>query len=90
MNSRLNAILVLIALVCALSIVTSNHRARQLFVELDREQASMHALDVEWGQLQLEQSTWANNARVEKIARTKLRLKTPPASQVLSLDGGTQ
>ena len=88
MSYRLNLILVIVALLCALSIVASNHRARKLFIELDREQTRMHALDVEWGQLQLEQSTWANHARVEKIAREKLQMKTPPAGQVMSLEGG--
>ena len=85
MNSRLNSILVLVLLVCALAIVSSNHRARQLFIELEREQTRMHSLDVEWGQLQLEQSTWASHSRVEKIAREKLQMKTPAASQVVSL-----
>jgi cell division protein FtsL len=85
-NYRLNVILVLIALACALSIVASNHRARKLFIELDREQARMKALDVEWGQLQLEQSTWANHARIEKIAREKLQMKTPNSAQTISLD----
>ena len=88
MNSRVNSMLVLILLVCALSIVASNHRGRKLFVELEREQTRMRALDVEWGQLQLEQSTWANHARIEKIAREKLQMKTPPAGQIMSLDGG--
>ena len=87
MSYRLNLILVVVALLCALSIVASNHRARKLFIELDREQARMHGLDVEWGQLQLEQSTWANHARVEKIAREKLQMKTLPASQMMSLEG---
>ena len=89
MSSRLNSILVLVLLVCALSIVASNHRARKLFVELEREQTRMKALDVEWGQLQLEQSTWANHARIEKIAREKLQMKTPPAVQIMSLEGGS-
>ena len=87
MSSRLNSALVLLALMCALSIVASNHRARKLFIALEREQSRMHSLDVEWGQLQLEQSTWANHARVEKIAREKLQMKTPPANQIVSLEG---
>lgn len=90
MSYRLNLILVLVALGCALAIVALNHRARKLFIELDREQARMHALDVEWGQLQLEQSTWANHSRVEKIAREKLQMKTPPVDQIMSLQGGRQ
>lgn len=85
MTSRLNLILVLVVMLCALSIVTSNHRARKLFIELEREQTRMHALDVEWGQLQLEQSTWANHSRIEKIAREKMQMKTPPQAQVISL-----
>jgi cell division protein FtsL len=89
-NYRLNLILVVIALACALSIVASNHRARKLFIELDREQTRMKALDIEWGQLQLEQSTWANHARIEKIAREKLQMKTPDGTQTLSLDAAGQ
>jgi cell division protein FtsL len=88
MSSRLNMILVIVALLSALSTVAANHRARKLYAELEREQTRMHALDVEWGQLQLEQSTWANHARIEKIAREKLQMKTPPPAQVISLDGG--
>ena len=87
MSSRLNLVLVLVLVLCALSIVSSNHRARKLFVELEREQTGMHALDVEWGQLQLELSTWANHSRTEKIARDKLQMKTPPPAQILSLEG---
>lgn len=86
MSSRLNLILVLVVTLCAISIVASNHRARKLFIELEREQTRMRALDVEWGQLQLEQSTWANHSRIEKIARDKLQMKTPPPAQVVSLE----
>ena len=46
----------------------------------------MRDLEVEWGQLQLEQSTWAAHARVEKIAREKLGMKAPQPSRVVSLE----
>lgn len=82
---RANTILLLVLVACALSTVASNHRARIVFVEFEREQARTRQLDVEWGQLQLEQSTWANHARVEKIAREKLHMQTPPASRTVSL-----
>jgi cell division protein FtsL len=45
----------------------------------------MQALDVEWGQLQLEQSTWATHARVEEIARHKLAMHAPRSTQILSI-----
>ncbi|HTY99959.1 MAG TPA: cell division protein FtsL [Rhodocyclaceae bacterium] len=83
---RTNLLLLLIAVACALSVVSSNHRARKLFAELEQEQNRMRDLEVEWGQLQLEQSTWAAHARVEKIAREKLGMKAPQPSRVVSLE----
>ena len=88
MMARFTLILLLLALVSALGTVTSNHHARNLFTELEREQARMRSLEVEWGQLQLEQSTWAGHARVEKIARDKLKMKSPGAGQVVSIEAG--
>jgi cell division protein FtsL len=83
---RTNLLLLLIAVACALSVVASNHRARKLFTELEHEQNRMRDLEVEWGQLQLEQSTWAAHARVEKIAREKLGMKPPLPARVVSLE----
>jgi cell division protein FtsL len=60
-----------------LSLVTSRYQARKLFVDLEREQAQSRAYDVEYGQLQIEQSTWAMPARVDKIAREQLRMQLP-------------
>ncbi len=80
--ARLNLILLAVLVVCALSVVTSQHKARKLYVELQKEQDLEKQLDVEWGQLQLEQSTWAMHARVEKIASGQLMMRVPPASRV--------
>jgi len=77
--ARINLILLLLLTACALGLVTSQHKARKLFSELEREQERAKQLDVEWGQLQLEQSTWAMHARVEKIARERLRMNVPDA-----------
>ena len=38
-----------------------------------KEQEATKQLEVEWGQLQLEQSTWAMHARIEKIASGNLQ-----------------
>jgi len=64
---------------CALGLVTSQHQARKLFAELEHEQNLAKQLEVEWGQLQLEQSTWAMHARVEKVARERLHMSVPDA-----------
>lgn len=84
---RVNLLLLLVAVICALGTVSANHRARKLLAEYEREQNRMRELDVEWGQLQLEQSTWANHARIEQIARDKLGMRVPPPGQVVALEG---
>jgi cell division protein FtsL len=79
--ARINLLLLLVLTACALGLVTSQHQARKLFAELEREQERAKQLDVEWGQLQLEQSTWAMHARVEKLARERLRMSVPDAKR---------
>jgi cell division protein FtsL len=77
--TRLNILLLIAAVLCALLLVTSQHKARTLFNELELEQEKTKQLDVEWGQLQLEQSTWATPSRVEKLARERLHMLAPDA-----------
>jgi cell division protein FtsL len=75
--------LLLVAVVlCALSVVTSQHKARKLFIELQEEKEQAQLMDVEWGQLQLEQSTWATPARVEEVAVKKLQMQLPRNGQI--------
>jgi cell division protein FtsL len=83
---RLNALLLVIVVLCALSLVTSRHHARKLFVDLEREQLRARAYEVEYGQLQIEQSTWSMPARVEKVARDQLRMQMPDAARVEVID----
>jgi cell division protein FtsL len=80
--ARLNVVLFAVVVACALALVTSQHQARKLYVELQKEQEVAKKLEVEWGQLQLEQSTWATHARVEKLARQTLGMQVPPAARV--------
>jgi cell division protein FtsL len=84
--ARLNLILLAAVLVSALAAVSTSHRARKLFMEFEREQQRMRALEVEWGQLQLEQSTWATHARVEQIARDKLGMHAPRPAQIITVE----
>ncbi len=79
---RLNLTLLAILIACALSVVTSQHKARKLYVELQKEQEAGRKLDVEYGQLQLEQSTWAMHARIEKIASGQLMMRVPAAARI--------
>ena len=84
--TRLSLLLLCVLVGCALSLVTSRNQARQLFAELEREQAQARQFDVEYGQLSLEQSTWGMPARVEKIARESLHMQLPAPSRVEVVD----
>lgn len=80
--TRLNILFTLIVISCALGVVTSQHEARKFFMELEEEQEQARHIAVEWGQLQLEQSTWAMRARIEKIATKQLLMRVPDGSQI--------
>jgi cell division protein FtsL len=88
--ARLNLALLALLVVCALSLVSSRYQARKLFADLEREQAQTRAYDVEYGQLQIEQSTWAMPARIEKIAREQLHMQLPAPGRVRIIDGASR
>lgn len=69
----------------ALQVVIARHETRRLFVELQKLERTGDQLNEEWGRLQLEQSTWAINDRIESFARTKLDMKMPERSSVVLL-----
>ena len=85
MNTRLPvAIALAVALfVSALATVYVQHYRRMQFVELRVLERERDAMQVEWGQLKLEQSTWATHERIERLALKKLDLHMPPAAQVV-------
>ena len=85
---RVNAILLVLVIVSALSVITSQHHARKLFSQLEGEQAQATKLGEEFTQLQLEQSTWATNKRVESVASKSLgmRLPDPTDTVIVTLD----
>jgi cell division protein FtsL len=79
--AKLNLLLLAVIVACALGLVTSQHEARKLFSDLERERGRARDLDVEFGRLQLEASTWGLHSRVEKIAVGTLGLRTPGPGQ---------
>ncbi|MDX2312605.1 MAG: cell division protein FtsL [Gammaproteobacteria bacterium] len=85
MNTRLSfAIVLAVALfVSAIATVYVQHYRRMQFVELRVLERERDAMQVEWGQLKLEQSTWATHERIERLALKKLDLHMPPAAEVV-------
>ena len=83
---RLNFLLVLILVTCAIAVVSARHQARKLFVALQAEQARTRDLDIEWGRLQLEISTWLMHNRVEEVASSRLHMAVPDPRRVYVLN----
>ncbi len=88
--TKANLWLLAMLIACALAVVTSRHQARKLYVELQKEQELAQLLDVEWGQLQIEQSTWAAHPRIEKIAGRELRMSVPTAARTQVVGSNAQ
>jgi len=70
------------ALGSAAAAVYLKHRSREMFVELERLDTRRDNLDIEWGQLQLEQSAWSTQAFVERVASAKLHMAMPPPKEI--------
>ncbi len=75
-------ILLLLLIVCALSLATSRHQTRKLFVELERGRQQAHAFEVDYGRLQLELSTWSVPARIDRLARGPLAMQLPEPGRI--------
>lgn len=76
-------VLVAAVLSSAIGVVYTKHEGRKLFVELQGLQDKRDAMNVEWGQLQLEQSTWATHGRIDRVARNKLGMVIPAHEKVV-------
>ncbi len=70
------------ALASATWVVHTRHKARELFVELERLNKQRDALEIEWGQLQLEQGTWSSHAYVEQVAVGRLGMAEPRSAEI--------
>jgi cell division protein FtsL len=76
------AVLWVAVLGSAAGTVWCRHRARELFIELEALNARRDTLEIEWGQLQLEQSAWSTHAFVERVASTRLHMGMPPPKDI--------
>jgi len=80
----LSAGLVLLLLGSSVAAIHARHEARQLFIELEAQIRTRDELNINWGRLQIEHSTWASPGRIEQIATGKLDMRVPePAAVVI-------
>ncbi|MDR2015051.1 MAG: cell division protein FtsL [Azoarcus sp.] len=80
-------LLIVLVVASALGVASSQHEARQLRSVLEHEQTRAQNLEVEWGRLQIEQSTLVAHRRVEAIARERLGMVSPNLGQIIVLEG---
>ena len=82
MRSLILPLLVLVT-VSAILVVYVRHQHRLSYVALQQAQKSRDDLNIEWGQLLLEQSTWAIHNRVETEANRKLGMAAPEPDRIV-------
>ena len=78
----LSVLLVLGVMASAIGCVYAKHQSRKLFVELQGLAAVRDELQVNWGRLQIEQSTWSAHARVEQLARKQMKMRSPDPADI--------
>jgi cell division protein FtsL len=89
MSGKINIVLTAVLVGCALSVVNARYQARHLFIDIERLQQQQRQLEIDWAQLQLDQSTLGKNERIEQIARAELNMAplSPARTQYL-MEGG--
>lgn len=75
-------ILLMAVLASAVALVWARHEARAQFIQLTQLQTERDNLNVEFGRLELEQATWADPARIERVARTQLDMVNPEPADI--------
>ena len=77
------ALLAVAVFLSALALIDARHQNRVLFEQTQLLRAERDQLNVQWGQLLLEQSTWSTHAYIEQSATQKLGMHTPVSPEIL-------
>lgn len=85
MKNFLGIVFIVVVFVSAIEVVVAQHQVRKLFVEIQGLQQVRDELNEEWGRLQLEQSTWATDDRIESLARMQLGMIDPDTNSLILL-----
>lgn len=79
---RINLFLLFLTVACALALVTTQHKARYYYGELEKEKRKTHDLEMEYSRLLLEESTWMMSARIEEVSKSRLKMIKPGKEQI--------
>lgn len=69
-------------MLCAVAVVELRHESRTLYAQLQKLQQERDELNVEWGQLLLEEGAWSQQRRIEAVAQAQLGMELPNARQI--------
>jgi cell division protein FtsL len=83
---KLNVLLATMLITCSLLLVTSQHRARKGFIDLERAQAMARKHEVEWQQLLLDQTRLAKHSLIDAVARRDLKMQPVNPERTLYLN----
>lgn len=75
--------MLLVLLLSALAVIYSKYHSRLIFIEIQKQERALDQYEVEWGQLQLELTTLAEQNRVEQVAREQLKLVMPLREKII-------
>ena len=82
----LTLVFAVVCVISAIALIYTKHESRKLFVELEQLTTERDELNIEWGQLQIEQSTWATHARIEQVATEELSLVRPKSTEIYVIE----
>ncbi len=82
----LTMVFTVVCVMSAIAQIYTKHESRKLFVELEQLTTERDELNIEWGQLQIEQSTWATHARIERVALEELSLVRPKSTEIYIIE----
>ena len=83
--NRATLTLLILLVICALSLVAAQQRARKLFIKLERAQIEERKLNQEWLRLEYEHRNLSKSARIRDVARNQLRMSPISPERTLYL-----
>ncbi len=81
-RSWLLALLMVAVVLSGIGVVYAKYLSRKQFVRLQELLTEREKIGIEWGRLQLEESTLATHSRVERVARGSLGMHLPRFDEV--------
>jgi cell division protein FtsL len=83
--NRATLTLLALLLICALSLVAAQQRARKLFLAQEQAQIEERRLNQEWLRLEYEQRNLSKSARIRDVARNQLHMSPISPERTLYL-----